>query len=213
MNEAIEKRVVILERENAALKVELGALRLLLGNKPAPTPRAESSVKITYPTQRFEVPTAEEFDRLSAIVLGRYPQLAPRADREGFDAQFRVAMQRLLHVGRKDTLDVQHGLEFWTDDCRNWQQQHQVAPGVFVGGAAIAAGVVACGDILYAPLDRFPFDLGFGLVAYGGGRPSTHKWREVLVTRRLLEPTPLDRPSVVRSPATVQQLALNHRKG
>lgn len=151
---------------------------------------------------RVEVPSAKEFSRLSEIVLARYPQLASRADREGFDVQFRVAFQRLLHVGRSDRLDVAHGLDFWTDDCRAFQQQHQIALSVFVGGAALTAAVVACGDILYAPLDRFPFDLGFGLVAYGGGRPSTGKWREVLITGHLPEPTPLDRPAVARSPAT-----------
>ncbi len=209
---SVETRLKVIERENAALKAELDALRSLLGNK-SPAPLPPSPVRITHPTSKVEIPTAKEFDWLSEIVLRRYPQLAPRADREGFGSQFRVAMQRLLHVGRKDKLDTQHGLEFWTDDCRDWQQQHRVAQGVFVGGAAIVAAIVACGDIPYAPLDRFPFDLGFGLVAYGGGRPSSDKWREVLTTGRLLEPTPLDRPTVVPSPARVQQLALNHRRG
>jgi hypothetical protein len=205
MTDAIEKRVAILERENAALKARLDA------KSPAPLP--PSPVRITHPTTKVVIPSAEEFDRLSEIVLRRYPQLAPRADRENFGVQFRVAFQRLLHVGRKDTLDTQHGWEFWADDCRNWQQQHRVAQGVFVSPAALVAGIAACGDIPYAPLDRFPFDLGFGLVAYGGGRPSADRWREVLATGRLLEPTPLDRPTVVPSPARVQQLALNHRRG
>ena len=49
----------------------------------------------------------------------------------------------------------------------------------------IVAAIVACRDISYAPLDRFPFDLGFGLVAYGGGRPSTDRWREVVNYRAL----------------------------
>jgi hypothetical protein len=205
------QRIAVLESELRALKLLLGSQQRTLTAHPR---RDDPSVKITHPVRRVEVPTAKEFDQLSAIVLGRYPQFAPRADREGFDAQFRVAFQRLLHVGRRDDkLDEAHGLDFWTDDCRFWQQQHQVALGVFVGGTALTAAVVACGDILYAPLDRFPFDLGFGLVAYGGGRPTTDRWREVLVTGHLLEPTPLDRPSVVQSPARVQQLALNHRRG
>ena len=200
-----------------ALEAEVRALKILLGAQQrtppqALTPPPPPQVRVTYPTTRVAVPSAVEFDRLSEIVLRRCPQLAPRSDCEGFNAQFRVAMQRLLHVGRKDKLDVQHGWEFWTDDCRNWQQQHRVAQGVFVGPTALVAAIAACGDILYAPLDRFPFDLGFGLVPFGGGRPSTDRWREVLVTGRLLEPTPLDRPTVVQSPARVQQLALNHRR-
>jgi hypothetical protein len=208
----LKEQVADLKRENCDLKARLSALELLLGNKTPPPRRDEPQVRISYPVSRIEVPSNEEFDRLSEIVLRRYPQLAPRADREGFDAQFRVAFQRLLHVGRKDKLDTQHGWEFWTEDCRIWQQQHRVAQGVFVGPTALVAAIVACGDIPYAPLDRFPFDLGFGLVAYGGGRPSSGKWREVLVTGCPLEPTPLDRPTVVQSPAVVQQFAMGWRK-
>jgi hypothetical protein len=211
MSDAIERRLKALETENRDLKARLDALQVQTPAKVMPLP--PSPVRITHPTSKVEIPSAKEFDRLSEIVLRRYPQLAPRADREGFDAQFRVAFQRLLHVGRKDKLDMQYGWEFWTDDCRNWQQQHRVAQGVSVSPAALVAAIVACNDILFSPLDRFPFDLGFGLVAFGGGRPSTDRWREVLTTGRLLEPTPLDRPTVVPSPARVQQLALNHRRG
>jgi hypothetical protein len=203
----VDKRLLTIERENGALKAELDALRSLLGNK-SPAPLPPSPVRITHPTSKVEIPTAKEFDRLSEIVLRRYPQLAPRADREGFGSQFRVAMQRLLHVGRKDRLDTQHGLEFWTDDCRDWQQQHRVAQGVFVGGAAIVVAIVACGDIPYAPLDRFPFDLGFGLVAYGGGRQSTDQWRHVLQSGALLAPMQSPYPVAIKSPARVQQLQL-----
>jgi hypothetical protein len=204
-----EQRIAELERQVGELRHEIASLR----HQEAPTPRWDKpQVRITHPVSRVEPPSAANCRRLSEIVLDCYPQFAPRADREGFDAQFRVAMQRLLHVGRREKLDLQHGWEFWTNDCRNWQQQHRVAQGVFVGPAALVAAIVACGDIPYAPLDRFPFDLGFGLVAHGGGCPSTDRWHDVLVTGRLLEPTPLDRPAVVQSPASVQQLAVGWRK-
>ena len=142
------------------------------------------------------------------IVLDRYPQLRPRSDQQGFDAQFRVAFQRLLHSGRRDKLDVNRGLEFWTDDARTWSQQHSPAVTVLTNGAAFVAALVSQGDVPYAPLDNFPCDLGFGLQAYGGGRPSAGCWRVVLETGGLLEPTPLDRPVAIKSPSRVRQLAI-----
>jgi hypothetical protein len=196
--DAAEQRIAVLENEVAALKI-------LLGSRTVAPPRlVEPSVRVATPAlRRLALPTDAEFDRLSEVVLGRYPQLRPRADQQGFDAQFRVSFVRLQHIGRRDRLESERALTWWTDDCRAWQRQHQNALNVFVGGAAFVTAVIACGDILFSSPDSFPH-VSLALQFGGGGRLSDDSWREVLASGRLREPTPLDRPTAVRSPAIVR---------
>jgi hypothetical protein len=82
------------------------------------------------------------------------------------------------------------------------QRQYQIALTVFVGGAALVAAAIACGDIAFSSPDGFPH-ISLGLMAHGGGAPSSEKWKSALETGRLLEPALLDRPTEVRSPARV----------
>ena len=172
-------------------------------------PHTESGVRFTYPVRRVAVPTAEESERLLSLVIERWPQLQ-RVD----GAEFVVAFHRILHLGRRDKLDTERGLSFWCDDVRAWQQQQQIATNVFVGGMAFTAAVLAQNDVDHTMSDRYPFDLSFALQFAGGGRASSEKWREALVTGKLLEPSPSPYPAAIKSPArVVQQLALNWRKG
>ena len=159
----VEKRLLTIERENAALKAELAALRSLLGNK-SPAPLPPSPVKITSPPlAKTTLPTPDEFRRLLEIVLIRYPQLRPR-DTQGFEVEFRLAFQFLQHTGRREKLDRDHGLLFWIDTAAAWLREHKIAPGVLgIGTMAFVAAAIASGDILYTSPDEFPH-IAFGLV-------------------------------------------------
>jgi hypothetical protein len=166
-------------------------------------PRPEVGVRITYPQRRVALPTSEEFEKLLSIVTARWPQLQ-RSD----GAEFVIAFNRILRLGRRQKLDTERGLAFWTDDVRAWQHQHQISPNVFVGGVSFTAAVLAQNDVDHTMSDRYPFDLSFALQFGGGGHPSTDSWREGLATGRLLEPAPLPRLIETRSPVRIQQLAI-----
>jgi hypothetical protein len=167
----------------------------------------ETGVRISYPQRRVALPTESESEKLLATVTARWPEMR-RAD----GAEFVVAFHRILHLGRRDRLDNAHSVNYWCDGCRAWQNQQQISPGVFVGPVSFTAAVLAQGDVAHSMSDNFPFDLSFGLQFGGGGRPSNNQWRRALETGALLEPTPLDRPSAIKSPARVRQLALNWGK-
>ena len=107
---------------------------------------------------------------------------------------------------------MEHSVSWWCDTAIVWLREHQLAAPVSLGGVAFTAALVAHGDIPHTLSDSFPFDLSFGLMAYGGGTPSGGQWRRVIETGALLEPMPLDRPTEVKSPARVQQLAVGWRK-
>ena len=209
MTDAAEQRIAVLEFEVRALKIALGAQQRTL-TPPSPR-REEPSVKITHPVRRVAVPSVEEFGRLSEIVLARWPQLHRG---ESFDSEFKAAFIYLLHTGRRDRFDREHALTWWTDTAIIWLRERQLAPnglimGGSIGGSAFVAAAIAHGDIMFTPPDGF--SQSFGLQWGGGGILSSDCWRSVLETARLLEPTPLDRPVEVKSPARVVQLALNRR--
>jgi hypothetical protein len=169
--------------------------------------RAESSVKISYPLRRVALPSADDLRRLLEIVSTHWPRLQ-RVD----GAEFIVAFHRIALLGRREKLDMDRGISFWTDDCRVWQQQHQVAPNIFIGGAAFMTAAIAHGDVAFTSPADFPH-VSFGLQFAGGGRPSSDQWREVLATGRLLDPTPSPHPVATKSPARVQQLQLTGFRG
>ena len=175
-------------------------------------PQHQSAVRITpAPLARLAMPSDRELDDLLGIVLERWSQqLRPRPDHHDFRVEFTAAFRRLLHIGRLDRMDESRSLSWWLDDCRQFLRDHGGSPASITGPAYMAA-VCAHGDILYAPLDNFPFDLGFGLQFGGGGRPSCAEWKRVLAAGRLREPTSLSRPAVPISPARVSQLAMNVR--
>ena len=178
MTDAIEKRLAALERENAALKSQIAALQVLA---PAPKvmPLPATPVRISYPMSKVSLPTEQEFGPLLEIVLSRYPQLRPR-DTQGFEADFRLVFQFLQHTGRREKLDRDHGLLFWTDTAAAWLREKKIAPGVLgIGAMAFVAAAVASGDILYTSPDEFPH-IAFGLVPYGGGIASKDYWRRAL---------------------------------
>ena len=202
----VEKRVAALEAENADLKGRLEALQVLLApTKPAPPRRVEPQVRISSPPlARVALPTPDEFQRLMHVVLDSYPVLKPRGDPADYAAQFRAAFRRLLFLGRKEKLDTDHGLSYWTDECREFLQRHQIACPVSIGGNAFTCAVIAQGDVPHTLGENYPFDLSFGLQWGGGGIEARDWWRRALAGT-LLPPTPSPYPKPRSSPARVRQ--------
>jgi hypothetical protein len=201
----VERRIAALEQENAVLKGQLEALRVLLApNKAAAPQRDEPRVRImTPPLANVLQPTENELHRLLHIILGRFPVLAPREDPAEYAAQFRSAFIRLLHCGRRDKIDNERRLTWWLDDCREWCQQHQVNPD-WVGGAPFTAAAIGHGDVEYTIAD-WPHDTAFALQFGGGGRPSGGWWKRAL-GGVILEPTPPRYPVASPSPARARQV-------
>ena len=108
------------------------------------------------------------------VVLDRYPVLKPREDPTDYAAQFRAAFIRLAHCGRRDKVDNERSLSWWTDDAREWCRRHRANP-VWVGGAAFTAAVIAHGDIRYV-MDNWPHDFAVGLQFGGGGISAKRTW-------------------------------------
>lgn len=148
------------------------------------------------PPQRSDMPTTALLDELLRVVLYVYPQLRPHNSRD-YEAQFRNAFLALRHMHR-----ARNGLRDVSprkNDCRlnkYWflarvediLKQLRVPDTSMTLGPLMAA-VVAQNDIDYAPLSRFPFDLGFGIT--DGGIPATEAWRELLTTHKVRTPVAL----------------------
>ena len=133
-------------------------------------PHAKSGATVSYLVKRVALPSEAEAEQLLSIVTARWPQLA-RSD----GAEFVVAFHRILYLGRRQKLDMDRGLTFWTDDVRAWQHQHQISPNIFVGGAAFTAAVIAQNDVDHTMSDHYPFDLSFALQFAGGGAAFVRK--------------------------------------
>jgi hypothetical protein len=210
MTDAIERRLVALERENSDLRARIDALQLLLGNKTAPPRRDEPQVRITNPPlANVAMPNEQQFDRLLETVVQRFPVLRPREDVADFNAQFRAAFKRLTYLGRREKVDTNRALSWWCDDAREWCRRHRVNPS-WINGAAFVAAALAHGDIAYTTLDEWPH-VSLGLQFTGGGVPAKDWWHRVLAGT-LLDPVPSPYPKAAASPARAQQLAMGwHR--
>jgi hypothetical protein len=164
----IERRLKALEIENRALRQQIDAMQVPASSKVTPLP--PSPVRISSPPlAKIELPTDDEYRRLLAIVLDRYPILKPRADSSDYAAQFRAAFIRLAHCGRRDVVDHKRGLSFWLDDCREFCDRHRIHPS-WINGAPFTAAVIAHGDIRYT-VEDWPHDFVCS-VQFGGGGPS-----------------------------------------
>ena len=166
-------------------------------------PRAELGVTVSFPLRRVSEPSSAEFEQLRDRVLSRWPQLHQG---ESFDSEFEAAFIYLLHVGRTDRLDTLHAVTWHCDTAITWLRDHQRYAPASLGPAAFTSAIIAHSDILHTMSERFPFDLSFGIVG-GGRRQSNNKWRE----GQLSDPVPSPNPVAIKSPARVNQLALNWR--
>jgi hypothetical protein len=197
----LEKELASLRETCASLEKQVADLR---ANKPAIENRRVEAKRVVEPrgvtithlpdrNPAFVMPSGDELQRLHAIVIARYPQLATQVQRtdEALDG-FRRAFLRIGHLGR-DKLNDQHALVSWIDDAALWLRDNQVYPNMVTVRDFVCA-VLAHGDVDYIPLDRFPLDCSaFGLRRDSTGRPATDGWRALLATRRLRDPVPVAR--------------------
>lgn len=187
-----DRRLADPKKRVAELQADIDALE---GKSPAPvSSREDRGVSVSHPAPSVTLPSDDEYDRLLAIVTGKYKQLACSRDVDpaDFAAQFRAASMFAAHHGRRNDLDMQRDLSWWFDNCRHWCREHAVQPS-WMTGAALTAAVVAQADILFSPLDHFPLEVRFGLQFAGGGSATSDWWRRAL-TGTLLPPAELPFP-------------------
>jgi hypothetical protein len=169
----INKKVAVLAKRIDALEA--------LQRPRAATRELEPQITVTYPTPRLGAhgPTDDEVTQLLDLVWRTYPVLKPRDLRterlDEYRAEFKNAVNYLSWARRTAAPDTRYATSYWTDGI----------PGGTTLGPFVAAAVV-CG-VPYAPLDRCPYDLAFGLTLGTTDRPS-FAWRETLATKEVPKP-------------------------
>jgi hypothetical protein len=158
-------RLTYLERENARLARQLE----LAGVPSFPKP---------------DLPRPDELVILHSMVVNRYPQLACAQD------QFERALMAIAYFRRSPKLNSQFYPTYWMDAVRDWLKKQGYNPVISLS-AFTAAAIGA--NVAHSMGERYPYDLEFGFQLGGLGKP-TANWRQVLGSRRLPEPTPLNRP-------------------
>lgn len=148
----------------------------------------DSVVQIYSPRFRApaDFPTPGEFKQLSILVLARCSGLREGVER---DLAFKNTFLALLFANRRQTVDDGKHISYWTQAINAWLHANDV-PGETNHDALLAAAIVhgiAWDGPAYAKL-------GLTLGSTIDALPS--RWREVLATGRVPDPT----PAVVREP-------------
>jgi hypothetical protein len=176
-----EQRIAALEAELAELK----APKQAAPSRPIDDRAGVRIVQLTEPSN-FVRPTNKELRQLYDIVLGKYPQLAPRlsarwADderQEHFDG-FTWAFERLGFIGRAAAPDHKHYVNFWISEAQDWLRTHRPAHRGNIGAGYLVA-TLAHGDICFTVGDKQRGIVwAIGLTAHGGAKASD-AWRKVL---------------------------------
>lgn len=185
-----EQKIALLQGQLDELKAELAGKQ----QANVASPHVERSVSISRAIERpadHLLPSDGELEKLLDIVECAYPKLRPSFDgkfadmkRQDHVAGFKQAFHWLACVGRQDKLDTTRALSWWVDHAETWLRENGTSS-PSVNGNALVVAVLAWGDISFASLDRFPFDLAFGVSAYGGARPTSPTWRHVLDTGKI----------------------------
>jgi hypothetical protein len=150
----------------------------------------------------FVMPTDGELDQLYRIVSDRHPNLALPVDASDEKVterriSFRNAFLALGSLGRLAEPERKnaHAMSWWVDICREWLECARIERDI--DAASFTLAVAAHGDIPHTPLDRWPYDLSFGLQYGGAGRRAVDSWRKVLTNGKIL-------PTVTVAPHTLQ---------
>jgi len=177
-----EQRIAALEAEIAALKAGKAA------RFAPPQPVKDEGVRIVQIVEpsNFVRPTEKELRRLYDVVVGKYPQLAPRLSarweheqrQEHFDG-FIWSFERLGYIGRTAMPDTKHYANFWISECQDWLRQFRPSHHGSIGAGFLAA-VIAHGDICFTPGDENRGVVWtIGVTPFGGAK-ATDAWRKVL---------------------------------
>lgn len=192
----LEAAIGKLTRDYATLQSRVLALEANAGlagqsqhHTPAKAPKPDGAQIITLAPPLPELPNDEQYGELEQIVVKAYPQLAPDANRaEEFSRDFRVAFVHIAGLERADKPDNGRSVSWWLDHLRGECRRA-------VRGNAYVAAVLAQGDVGFIPaIPHEGQSWEFALKPYGGGRPATAAWRNVL-KGELRSPTRSERQS------------------
>jgi hypothetical protein len=180
-------RIAALESEVERLRDELARYRPPpVVAKPASNPYPDGHVSITTVRTPIALPADNDLRRLMTIVTNRFPQLKPKVDTRWAEQQetehfasFRAAFFWLSFVIRGDGIDRKRDAEYWMAMGEQWLRAQQFNPRNLQINSFTAA-VVAQGDILFAPLDRFPYGLAFALTGFTAPQCLPGCWRAIL---------------------------------
>lgn len=150
--------------------------------------------------QGFAQPSESELDRLLATVTRQFPRLRRDIAKESFERQFKAAFMGLATFRRAVAVDMKRAKTVWLDLLGDRLREMKVAE-TSISLAPFTAAILAHGDIAYCDLERFPYDLAFGLLVGGTGRPAADAWRGVLLGR-FMPATP--QPPAQRQPRANQ---------
>ena len=208
----ITERLEACEVEIARLREQIAALQTS-GAPTAPArppkpmlPKLEDegmTIRIEAPGARFAMPSEPELRALHRAVLEAAPFLHSEPHRfDSADAPFQRfcdAFRALGGIGRQDKIDDGKALSWWIDQAK----QVLTAQGASgdIDAQAFVAAILAHGDVPYRPLERFPYELGFGLIVHGG-RPAKHGWRGVLRSGRISAPIAIAKSQNYAPPRT-----------
>lgn len=118
-----------------------------------------------------DLPNDEELDRLLRMVEAAYPKLRP-INKE----QFARAIHFLVYVYRVEKPNTLYATTFWIDGAREWFRSQGISSEMTLKPFVAAA---LASNIVFAPLDEFPFGVDLGINLGSASKPSS-AWRDVL---------------------------------
>jgi hypothetical protein len=156
--------------------------------------RQLAQVGIT-PLPHVDMPDLEQLETLRSMVLAKYRlQLSCPTD------QFALALNFVAFARRQKKPNTLYYPVFWLDQCRIWLKKQGYDS--YISLRAFVAACVAS-NVVYTPLDRWPFDVELGLSLGDASKPS-NAWRDVLKSG-IPQPTPLNRALVEIQPIEMIQ--------
>ncbi len=191
--EALEAALAEQQAKTANFEAEIATLKAQVA-PPAPVkiaqpkPIEDEGTRVSYPApmSTFVMPSPDELKRLLAIVLAKFPRLAPdMTDRWAdnneikFAGQFAAAFRAVGMMHRADKPDKKHYPSYFIDHGDDLLRA--LGPHAEIGPAFLPA-VLAWGDV---PVSDWRIDgvtLEIGLNIFRIGRPATDAWRRVLST-------------------------------
>jgi hypothetical protein len=175
------------DAEISRLTAEIDKLRPPSQPKtPVPDPYPDGRATVTTLRAPVVLPPESDLRRLLTIVTNRFPQLKPKLDprwaekiEAEYFATFRAAFFWLSFVIRGDAIDKKRDAEYWMGLGQQWLRGQQFNPCTLQLNSFTAA-VVAQSDVLFTPLDKFPYVLRFGLTGFTSPDRLLGRWRELL---------------------------------
>ena len=96
----------------------------------------------------------------------------------------------------------------WCDRASAWCSARDLPSTIRL--APLVAAAIACGDVTYSPLERFPHDIALGFVEGTDRPPAKNLWRRVLEGCELRTPTALP-IEYAKPPRSLVQLLVHGR--